>query len=161
MIVPRSQEYFEYAKALFKNHEVKKIYLAVVAGAPQKKEGTIDAPIGIRNGTMKRSTRSAKMAKSAVTSYKALKTFEAPDARGEPATFSLLEVSPTTGRTHQIRVHLASIGHPIVGDALYGPKRQPPWAARLMLHARSIEFPKEDGHRARFDAEVPTYPQFF
>ena len=70
-------------------------------------------------------------------------------------TFSLLEVRPKTGRTHQIRVHLASIGHPIVGDPLYGPKRQPLWADRLMLHALSISFAPRPGATLTVSAESP------
>jgi 23S rRNA pseudouridine1911/1915/1917 synthase len=154
MVVARNQPAFEYLKGLFQKHEVKKTYLAVVAGELKEKKGTIDAPIGIRNGTMKRSTRSAKMAKPAVTEYKVLKTFarEGFRAQGDKQKFSLVELYPKTGRTHQIRVHLASIGHPVVGDRLYGPKAQPAWADRMMLHALSIEFTAPDGHRAKFEA---------
>ena len=144
MLVARDQKYFEYLKSLFQKHEIKKTYLAFVAGIPATKRGTIDAPIGIRNGTMKRSVRSAKMAKSAVTEYRTLKEFDG---------YSILEISPKTGRTHQIRVHLASIGHPVLGDRLYGPKNQPAWADRLMLHALSIEFTAADGKRMKFEAD--------
>lgn len=154
MLVARNARAFEYLKALFQKHEIKKTYRAVVFGVPKEKRGVIDAPIGIRNGTMKRSVRSAKMAKQAVTEYKVLKTFVRAGGDGNDAKFSLLEVSPKTGRTHQIRVHLASIGHPIVGDRLYGPKKQPAWADRMMLHAFAIEFVM-DGRRMRFEAEPP------
>jgi 23S rRNA pseudouridine1911/1915/1917 synthase len=114
-------------------------------------EGTIDAPIGLRNGTTKRTVRGGRMAKEAVTEYKVKKTFLGPTPS------SLLEVRPQTGRTHQIRVHLASIGHPIVGDAMYGGRAQKKSAAagRMMLHALSIEFTAPDGKRIRFEAESP------
>lgn len=157
MLVARNQKSFEYLKSLFQKHEITKTYLAMVAGVPKERQGTIDAPIGIRNGTMKRSIRSTKMAKPAVTEYKVLKTFTRPAADGAspidgaPAAFSLLEIYPKTGRTHQIRVHLASIGHPVLGDRLYGPKKQPAWADRLMLHALSIEFTAADGKRMKFE----------
>jgi 23S rRNA pseudouridine1911/1915/1917 synthase len=168
MLVARNQKYFEYLKSLFQKHEVLKTYLAVVAGVPPKKHGTIDAPIGIRNGTIKRSVRSAKMAKPAVTEYRIIKTFTKTSAAprkelgrgknekgGAEAKYSLLSVNPKTGRTHQIRVHLASVGLPVVGDRLYGPKAQPPWAKRLMLHALSVEFTSASGERMKFEAEPP------
>ncbi|MGC9968455.1 MAG: RluA family pseudouridine synthase [Minisyncoccia bacterium] len=150
MLVARNQKYFDYLKLLFQKHEIKKTYLAFVAGVPAKRQGIIDAPIGIRNGTMKRSIRSAKMAKPAVTEYRVLKTLG-----GEGGHYSLLEISPKTGRTHQIRVHLASIGHPVLGDRLYGPKKQPAWVDRLMLHALSVEFTAADGKRVKFEAAPP------
>jgi 23S rRNA pseudouridine1911/1915/1917 synthase len=168
MIVPRNQRSFDYFKSLFKERNIQKSYLAIVFGAPAKKEGTIDAPIGIQNGTTKRSVRSVKMAKPAVTEYKTLRIYDSgfkiqeKEVQGlERSSFSLLSVHPKTGRTHQIRVHLASIGHPVVGDSMYGGRKrvQPPWATRLMLHAASIEFTLPDGNRARFDADPP--PDFY
>ncbi len=155
MVVARNQKSFEYLKSLFKTRDIKKTYVAVVSGVPKERQGIIDRPIGIRNGTTKRSVESKKMAKPAVTEYEVLKTAEAEDGLGKERSFALLSVVPRTGRTHQIRVHLTSIGHPIVGDALYGPKKQPSWASRLMLHAASIEFSDGNGGRLRFDAEVP------
>ncbi len=151
MLVALNQKSFEYLKSLFQGHEIKKTYLAMVAGVPKEKQGTIDAPIGIQNGTMKRSIRSAKMAKPAVTAYRVIKTLTGDDG----ARRSLLEVRPQTGRTHQIRVHLASIGHPVLGDRLYGPKKPLPWVSRLMLHALSIEFTDAAGKRVKFEAEAP------
>ncbi len=162
MLVARNQKSFEYLKSLFQKHEVLKTYLAVVVGVPPKKQGTIDAPIGMRSGTMKRSVRSAKMAKLAVTEYRIMRTFTKTSAApsgergiGGGAKYSLLAVNPKTGRTHQIRVHLASIGHSVVGDRLYGPKAQPPWAKRLMLHALSVEFTSASEERMKFEAEPP------
>ena len=155
MLVARNQRAFEYLKSRFKDRDMEKTYAAVVAGVPKREQGTIDRPIGIRSGTTKRSVRSEKMAKPAVTDYETVKTILAEDARGKEHPFSLLMVHPRTGRTHQIRVHLASIGHPIVGDPLYGPKKQPPWAHRLMLHAASIEFSRPAGGRLRLDAALP------
>jgi 23S rRNA pseudouridine1911/1915/1917 synthase len=153
MLVAKNQAYFEYLKSLFQNHEVKKTYYAIVRGVPQQKKGIINAPIGIKNGTLKRSVRSTKMQKEAITEYEQMREFHQP---GDEKTFSLLAVYPKTGRTHQIRVHLASIGHPIVGDKLYGPKVQPLWAHRLMLHAGGIEFPEENGRMIRIESELST-----
>jgi len=155
MLIPKNQEYFEYLKSLFKTRAIKKTYLALVFGVPKKENGIIDVPIGIKTGTLRRSVHSKKMAKEAVTEYKILKTVLMPDANGKDASFSLLEVSPKTGRTHQIRVHLASIGHPVAGDLLYGPKKQPEWVSRLMLHAKSIEFVPRSGSFIKIETENP------
>jgi 23S rRNA pseudouridine1911/1915/1917 synthase len=156
MVVARNQKSFDYLKSLFQGRDIKKTYIAVVSGVPKKKQGIIDKPIGIRTGTTKRSVESKKMAKSAVTEYKILAISDLRLGISEKSpSYSLLEVHPLTGRTHQIRVHLTSIGHPIVGDPLYGPKKQPPWADRLMLHAASIEFSDSSGRRLRFEAEIP------
>jgi len=128
---------------------MQKTYFAVVWGGLAKKQGIIDAPIGIKNGSLKRSIHSTKMAKAAITEYSVVK------AMGDRA---LLKVNPKTGRTHQIRVHLASIGHPIVGDALYGRKIGAGGvvgAGRLMLHAGAITFSDDAGNRFEFESPLP------
>ena len=155
MLVAKNQKTFEYLKSLFQKREVQKTYLALVWGTLKTKSGVINAPIGIRSGSVKRSVRSEKMAKEAVTEWRVVKLFD--------SGYSLLEVKPKTGRTHQIRVHLASIGHPVVGDRLYGRRRvinnsitnDPTADNRLMLHALSIEFTAPDGKRTRLEAEPP------
>jgi len=155
MLIARDQKGFDHLKDLFQKHEIKKTYRALVKGDLKNKEGVIDAAIGLRNGTTKRTVRGGRMAKPAVTEYKVLKTFTKEGIAGAHETFSLVEVYPKTGRTHQIRVHFASMGHPIVGDALYGGKKMPLWAHRMMLHASSIEFTTADGKRVKFDSETP------
>jgi 23S rRNA pseudouridine1911/1915/1917 synthase len=156
MLVAKTQEYFEYLKSLFQKHLVKKTYLALVFGNVKSNRGEIKKPIGIKSGTTKRSVHSDKSAKEAVTRYKVLKRFKGNGNQD----FSLLEVEPQTGRTHQIRVHLASIGHPVVGDRLYGPKKLPPTTYQLpttvlMLHALSLEFTTEEGKRLKLEAVPP------
>ncbi len=153
MLVPRTQEYFLYLKNLFQEHAVRKTYLALVFGRVEPPTGTIDRPIGIKSGSVKRSLHSAKMRKDAVTEYETLKNFEREDKE-----YSLLEVHPRTGRTHQIRVHLAGLGYPLVGDRLYGPRKQPVWAKRLMLHALSLEFSPEPGRKLKLASDPP--PEF-
>lgn len=149
ILMPRTQEYFLYLKSLFQSGQMKKTYLSLVFGELSPKTGKIEKPIGINNGTLKRSVRGGRMVKEAITVYEVehLKKIE-----GE--TFSSLKVMPQTGRTHQIRVHLASLHHPVVGDKLYGPKKQPEWAKRLMLHALSIEW-TEGGGRIKIEAVTP------
>ena len=120
MIIPRTQEAFLFFKNLFQTKTVHKTYMALVYGAPKDGRGTVDKPIGLNSGTVKRTVhvKNAKMVKDAVTDYEVIKTFEIDGTQ-----VSLVRVSPRTGRTHQIRVHMASINCPIVGDALYGPKK--------------------------------------
>jgi len=148
MLIPRNQEYFDYFKNLFKTRQIKKTYFALTAGKFKDGEGVIDKPIGIKSGSVKRSVHSEKMKKNAVTRYKVKKTSGA----GEDCV-SLVEVFPETGRTHQIRVHLASIGHPVLGDKLYGGKKGKQGASRLMLHAHSIEFSLPSGSRMKLEVE--------
>ena len=158
MVVAKTQASFEALKALFQSHEMRKTYAAFVFGIPKEEKGTIDRPIGIKNGTLKRSVHATTMAKEAITEYEVKKKFPMPDAKPQEG-FALLDVHPKTGRTHQIRVHLASIGHPIVGDPLYGPRRAAEAAGlsapRLMLHAESLEFSDGAGNRFMFEAPLP------
>lgn len=150
LLVPRNQKYFEYLKNLFQTRQIKKNYLALVCGKIKEKTGTIDKPISIKSGTIKRTVWKGKDEKAAVTEYKVLKYLNLHEQ-----DFSLVEVSPKTGRTHQIRIHLASIGHPIVGDALYGKKTNPFGLKRIFLHAESLEFSLAEGKRIRLEAELP------
>ena len=151
LVLARRQAFFEYLKKQFQESKVKKTYLALAWGRlPQ--EGTIDVPIGLKPGTTKRSTRgkAMKMVKEAVTEYRTLERFTF-----EGEEFSFVRLFPKTGRTHQLRVHLLNTHHPVVGDQLYG-KRKNPWdLGRQFLHAESIEFSLPDGRRVRFEAELP------
>ncbi len=183
MIVAKTQAAFEQLKKLFQEHRMKKTYYALVHGVPKNPRGIIDAPIGIKNGSLKRSIHSSKMAKPAVTEYGVVRAMDKNDNDaddGDKERFALLKVNPLTGRTHQIRVHLASIGHPIVGDPLYGkkasrakaarhtaaaptPEPAPAIAPRLMLHAAALAFSDDFGNRFEFEVPLPsdfTYPQY-
>ncbi len=90
------------------------------------------------------------MAKEAVTDYEVVKHFQR-----HHEWFSLLRVRPQTGRTHQIRVHLASRGWPVAGDPLYGGRKNARIAPRLMLHAQAIAFEIEPGKQMEFTADPP------
>lgn len=151
MIVARTQASFEYLKKLFQEHRIRKTYYALVSGVLQDKKGVIDAPIGMKSGSLKRSVHSRKMAKSAVTEYSVIKTVR----KNKEELYSLLKVIPKTGRTHQIRVHLASIGHPIAGDMLYGKRKDADPAPRLMLHAAALTFSDDSGNRFEFESPFP------
>lgn len=149
MIIAKNQRTFEYLKELFKNHQIQKKYLALVWGIPKNKKGLINFPIGLKQKSIKRTIYSLKLQKEAITKYKVLKSFK--NKKGD--IFSLLEVFPQTGRTHQIRVHLKSIGNPICGDKLYGKKNDD--FKRLMLHALAIEFNPEKGKILKIETEIP------
>lgn len=150
LLIAKNQHFFSHLKELFQKHEVKKTYLALVHGRMAGK-GRIEKPIGLISGSVKRSVngKNLKMIKEAVTEYKVLKVLK--------GKYSLLRIFPETGRTHQIRVHLASIGHPIVGDRLYGIKKEDKelGLTRQFLHAESAEFGLEDGSRIKIEAELP------
>lgn len=147
MLIARTQTAFDHLKTLFQSRGIKKEYLVLVWGVVPERTGTIRKSISLKPGTVKRSVHGGKMEKEAVTRYELKRHIERD---GEQ--FSLLSVFPETGRTHQIRVHLASIGHPVVGDTLYGRKREPAWVKRLMLHALALSF--KDLHGASFRLEI-------
>ena len=149
MLVARSPRAYEALVGLLSRREVTRKYLAIVWGAPERSLGIIDAPIGRDH---RDPTKMAVVVdgKHARTHYAVQQTFALP----QPC--SLVECSLETGRTHQIRVHLASIGHPVVGDAVYGGARSALSAPRPMLHACELNlvhpFTNEQLH---FEAPVP------
>jgi 23S rRNA-/tRNA-specific pseudouridylate synthase len=128
---------------LFQDRKAKKTYLAIVRGIPKLSEARIDLPIE-RNPKNPATFRIGASGKNAETFYKVLET---------KGMFSLLELKPTTGRTHQLRVHLAHIGTPIAGDAWYGGGKSP--IGRLCLHARELEITLPGGERRTFEAPLP------
>ncbi|MEK7629767.1 MAG: RluA family pseudouridine synthase [Patescibacteria group bacterium] len=155
LIVARNQPTFEYLKKMFANGFVRKNYLALVNGRLIGK-GEINKPIGLIAGTTRRSIlgKKMKMIKPAVTEYEVIKVFQY-SVDEEVYYFTLLTVTPKTGRTHQIRVHLASIGHSVCGDKLYGPKKSVLEIPRQFLHAASVEFTLKEGERVKIDADLP------
>ena len=154
MLIAKNRAYYEYLGNLFRDHAIKKKYLAVVYGKIAKAEGVIDKPIGIVTGSTKRSVHSGKMSKTAITEYRVRKNFHFGNR-----DYTLVEVAPETGRTHQIRIHLASIGHSILGDNLYGRKKTEETGLgklqRHFLHADSLEFNTAPGRRIKISADLP------
>lgn len=125
---------------------VEKRYLALVDGVVEADEATIDAPIG-RDEKNRQRMAVARSGREAVSHFRVLERF--PEA-------TLLEVSLETGRTHQIRVHMAFIGHPIVGDPVYGrASRNETGLQRQFLHASELSFALPDGKRVRFVSPLP------
>ena len=131
MVVARTGKAYAELKRQFKAREVEKVYLGLVRGQVQVAEGRIDWALGRHPRHRQRISVRTKKPKAALTLYSVKKRF--PD-------FTLLEIKPVTGRTHQIRVHFAASGHPIVGDPRYGGKDRRRKEQRLFLHAWRIVF---------------------
>ncbi|MEX0621529.1 MAG: RluA family pseudouridine synthase [Candidatus Woykebacteria bacterium] len=143
MVLAKNEVALANLKKQFKDRKVGKKYLALVAGKVEPSIGIIKKPIG-RHPVKRQKFTVAQQGREALTTYKVLENIG--------NKFSLVEVEPKTGRTHQIRVHLSSIGYPIVGDKLYGGKPAP----RIFLHAAFLEFshPKHK-KKLKFESELP------
>jgi len=126
--------------------QVEKTYLALVRGRVDPAEGLVDAPIG-RHPVHRKKQAVVEGGREARTRYRVLRALDG---------YSLVEVRPESGRTHQIRVHFASIGHPVAGDALYGRGAAPPSLRRQFLHAQRLAFRHpRTGDRLELDAPLP------
>jgi 23S rRNA pseudouridine1911/1915/1917 synthase len=155
MLIAKNNDAFFYLKNLFQEKKIKKNYSALVFGNFSEKSGVVDKPIGIKSSSIKRSTAAKKIrdVKEAQTEYKVIKNYSLDSGR----KFALLEVYPRTGRTNQIRVHLASIGHSVVGDKVYGSQKlhSPEGLERMFLHAFGLEMPLKDGSIIRLEVDLP------
>lgn len=134
VLVPRTNIAHAHFSKLFQKRLMEKTYLAIVQGHPAQ-TGSIDFPIGRDNKHMHKMTHRPQLGREALTHYRVVEYLT--DA-------ALLEVKPVTGRTHQIRVHCAAIGHPILGDATYGQPH--PLITRQALHAHQLSFDYKDQH---------------
>jgi 23S rRNA pseudouridine1911/1915/1917 synthase len=141
MICAKTPPALTWLQKQFSKRNVKKTYIAIVKGTLEPDEAIIDMPIE-RNPKAPAMFRVGPNGKSAVTHYKVIQ-------HSEP--YSLLELAPTTGRTHQLRVHLNKIGHPIVGDTFYDGEP----AERLFLHAEKLEITLPNHERQTFTAPLP------
>ena len=131
-----------------KNREVKKIYIALVRGLVSEDEATINMPIG-RSTKDRKKMAIRKDGKEAVTHFKVLKRY---------SKYTLLEIKIDTGRTHQIRVHMSEIGHPVVGDMVYSNGKNEFGVEGQMLHAKSLDFKHPvTGEKMHLEAELPPY----
>jgi len=138
MVVARTEDAYEVLVGMMSAHEVERVYRTLVWGRPENLHGVIDAPIGRDQRDPQRMAVSVD-GRLARTHYDVLTVFDR-DADGKALSASLLRCQLETGRTHQIRVHLAAIGHPVVGDPTYGGVRPGIAAPRPMLHAAELAF---------------------
>lgn len=132
-----------------KEHSIKRVYHAIVHGVLKEDEGTVDAPIGRHPIDRKKMSINHKNGKDAVTHYKVIQRFK---------NFTYIQCELETGRTHQIRVHMASLKHPLLGDAVYGPAKCPYKLQGQTLHAKIIGIihPRTNEY-LEADAPLPKY----
>lgn len=151
LLLAKNQTAYKYLKRQFQDKEIKKVYLALIYGGLKNNSGIIDRPIG-RNKFDFRAKMTGGSAqgetRNAVTYYKVINKFKG---------YSLLEVRPMTGRTHQIRVHMKSMSHPIVCDPIYAPGKECIFGLkRQALHAQSMEFKVPEGQTIKVEAPLPS-----
>lgn len=141
VIMAKNPEVQMFLKKQFQDRKTHKTYYAIVSGRPKLDEAKIDLPLA---RDLKRPTtfRVDPNGKASETYYKVIKSDD---------KHSLVELKPTTGRTHQLRVHMKYLGHPILGDPVYGEEK----ADRLYLHANKLEITLPGGKRTVFEAKLP------
>lgn len=148
LIVAKNDQAHIKMSEQIKNREVKKIYIALVKGIVKENEATIQMPIG-RSQQDRKKMAVRKDGKEAVTHFKVLKRY---------LQNTLLELKIDTGRTHQIRVHMAQIGHPVVGDMVYSKGKNEFGVEGQMLHAKRLEFMHPiTGKKLILEAPLPKY----
>ncbi len=149
LVIAKNDEAHNALAEQFKEHSIKREYYALVEGKFNNIEGTIDKPLG-RNKKDRLKMAIVEDGKRAVTHYKVLEQYN--------NNTSLIKCILETGRTHQIRVHMASIGHPLVGDPLYGNKKQKFKLNGQVLHAKTLGFIHPTSKEyMEFDSELPKY----
>ena len=147
IIAKNDQAHINMSKQI-KDRQVKKIYIALVKGRTKEEEATINMPIG-RSTKDRKKMAVRKDGKEAITHFKVLRRYN---------NYTLLEVKIDTGRTHQIRVHMAEIGHPVVGDMVYSNGKNEFGIQGQMLHAKSLDFKHPiTGKQMHLEAELPDY----
>lgn len=149
LVVAKNDEAHNSLAKQFKDHSIKREYYALVEGRFSKESGTIDKPLG-RNKKDRLKMDIVEDGRRAVTHYEVLKQYD----KG----VSLIKCTLETGRTHQIRVHMASIGHPLVGDQTYGFKKQKFKIEGQALHAKTLGFiHPSTGEYIEFTSDLPEY----
>jgi 23S rRNA pseudouridine1911/1915/1917 synthase len=150
LVFAKNPTAYEFLRKAFHDRDIKKTYLAIVHGMPKEKKGMIDFDIGRSRKDFRLRSAQPKAKgrlRDALTRYEVI---------GEVEGYSLMRLNPETGRTHQIRVHLKAIHHPIVGDTLYAPNHKPAFGiTRLALHASTLDIPLPSGGRTLITAPIP------
>lgn len=148
LVVAKNDKSHNNLAVQFKEHSISRVYMALVEGTIKNEQGTIEAPIG-RHPVDRIKMAVVKNGRHAVTHYKVIERFK---------SHTLVECRLETGRTHQIRVHMSHIKHPLVGDPVYGYKKQRFNLKGQMLHARLLGFVHPStGKYVEFQSEVPEY----
>ena len=149
LIICKNDEAHRNIAEQIKEHSVTRRYVGVVAGTFSEESGTVEGAIGRHPNDRKRMTINEKNGKPAVTHYRVLQTLKGA---------SFMEFELETGRTHQIRVHMASISHPLLGDTVYGNSKNPYKLQGQALHARTIGFiHPTTGEYIEVSAPIPEY----
>lgn len=151
IIVCKNDKAHNFIAAQLKEHSIKRSYQAICHGVLKEDEGVIDKPVGRHPTDRKRMAVNERNGKRAVTHYRVLKRFE---------KYTYIECVLETGRTHQIRVHMASIGHPLLGDQVYSDRKSPFKLEGQTLHARTLGFVHPStGQYMEVDCPLPDYFQ--
>jgi 23S rRNA pseudouridine1911/1915/1917 synthase len=149
LVVAKNNRAHEVLSQKLKNHDIVRVYEAIADGVIKEDEATIDAPIGRHPTDRKKMAVNVKNSREATTHFKVLERFP---------KHTYIECRLETGRTHQIRVHMAYIGHPLLGDKVYGKKKQPFDLEGQVLHAKVLGFEHPiSGKYMEFTAELPEY----
>lgn len=149
LVVAKNNVSHENLSSKLKDHDIKRVYVALVHGVIREETGKIDAPIGRHPVDRKKMAVNTKNGRRAVTYFKVLERFS-------EATY--IEVTLETGRTHQIRVHMSYIGYPVIGDPVYGKKNDKYNVEGQVLHAKILGFihPTKNTYM-EFESQVPEY----
>lgn len=150
LVVCKNDMAHQSLSAQLKDHSIHRVYVAIVHGNIKEEEGTINAPIGRHPTDRKKMSTHARNGRNAITHYQVLERF---------GDYTYIRCVLETGRTHQIRVHMASIGHPLLGDQVYGPKKCPfPGLQGQTLHAKTLGFTHpRTGVYLETEAPLPSY----
>lgn len=149
LIACKNDRAHEAIAGQLKEHSITRRYRAVVCGVLKEDSGTVNKPIGRHPVERKRMAVNEKNGKRAVTHYRVLERFSG---------YTYIECRLETGRTHQIRVHMASLGHPLLGDEVYGPRKCPFSLQGQVLHAMVLGFVHPtSGEYMEFSAALPAY----
>ena len=153
MVTAKSRKAYEMLKRQFRSREVSKMYTGLVWGRIKDEVGRISLPLGRHIRHRKKISVKTNKPRESETRYTVRKVYK---------DFTLLDISPVTGRTHQIRVHMSASGHPVVGDTKYGRKKTKVRCPRLFLHASKLTFKHPETNKiVEFSAELPQELQDF
>lgn len=149
LMIAKNDRAHESLSAQLAEHSITRKYQALVFNNFKEDSGRVDAPIGRDRNDRTKMAVTDRNSKRAVTNYRVLERF---------GNYTFMEFALETGRTHQIRVHMAYLKHPLVGDKVYGPQKQPFPAEGQMLHAKTLGFVHPvTGEYMEFDSELPEY----